>query len=237
MKKTSKYDPDFLKIALDILEINDYFTNDLPKEIRSASVSEITTLQHDLLAIRKNLVILLEVMEKMKVSCKDKYMLLNMVQVMSSDAGKYIAVLKEKAERTSVIKTKPADDDRKVKLKTGINIKTSIEDMHYTTLNCRYTASPKYKFGWWVNIYKPSYLVDLISGQRLEMISAFNIPLAPERHYLKSFGNSLCFTLVFPQIPKDWFIFKFVEGGTPENALSSGLITRNESGMYNAIVS
>lgn len=237
MKKTCNCDPDFLKIALDILEINDYFTNDLPDEIRSVSVSEIATLQHDLLAIRKNLVILLEEMEKMNISCKDKYKLLCMVEDMLNDSDNYLCVLKEKAERTSVIKTKPADDNSKVKLKTGINIKTSIEDMHYTTLHCRYITSPKYKSGWWVNIYKPSYLVNMISGERIEMISAFNIPLAPQKHYLKSFGDSLCFTLVFPQIPKDWFIFKFVEGGTLENALSSGLITRNESGMYNAIVS
>ena len=237
MKKTCKCNPDFLKIAVDVMEIYDYFSNDLPDVISSASASEAPTLQNDLLMIKKNLDILLEEIEKMKIACKDKNKLLKMVKNMLIDSDKYVCTLKEKAGLSSAVKEKSADGNKKVVVKTGIKISTSAEDMHYTTLNCRYTTSPKYNCGWWVNIYKPSYLVDMISGKRLEMISAFNIPLAPQRHYLKSLGNSLSFTLVFPQVPKDWLIFQFIEGGIAENPLSSGPIARNEDGVYNVIVS
>lgn len=237
MKKTCKCDPLFLKIAVDVMEINDYFCNELPGVIKNAAPAEVPNMQNDLRVLKAKATMLLDQMEKMKVSCKDKYKLLNMVQSMVNDSDKYLCMLNEKSERSAVIKEKPVDDNSKVIVKTGIKISTSLEDRQYTTLNCRYTTSPKYNFGWWVNIYNPSYLVDMISGKRIEMISAFNIPLSPERHYLKSFGASLSFTLVFPQVPKDWLIFKFIEGGSSENALSSGPIARNEGGVYNVNVS
>jgi hypothetical protein len=121
------------------------------------------------------------------------------------------------------------------KIKTEVEVFTSVEDSHYTTLHCRYTTSPKYGSGWWVNICENSFLEDVVSGSRIKMISAFNIPFSPAKHYFKKYGESLSFILVFPHVPKDWAAFKFIEvtSGSP---LSSAGILRKDSGVYSVTV-
>ncbi|MFA6923857.1 MAG: hypothetical protein WC223_06330 [Bacteroidales bacterium] len=113
---------------------------------------------------------------------------------------------------------------------------TSTEDAPVTMLYCRYTTSPKYNCGWWVNIYKTCILQDTISGKSIKMITAINIPYAPSKHFLKKLGDSLTFILVFPRIPKDWVVFDFIEGRS-EDSLSSHGILRNDSGIYRIQVS
>jgi len=237
MKKTYPCDPEFYKIAVDILQVFDFFNNELPGIVKNSSPAEAANWHDRLIFIRANVLWFLEHLEKSTFRNAEIYELISIFQKMIGDSDKYLLILKEKGCNPELRAKLSVDEILKTGISNDIEFKISIEDMHYTTLHCRYTTSPKYHSGWWVNIYKPSYLVNLVSGQRLEMISAFNVPLAPQRHYLKSFGDSLCFTLVFPQVPKDWLIFKFVEGGTPENSLSSGPITRNKSGVYNVIVS
>ncbi len=114
---------------------------------------------------------------------------------------------------------------------------TQVEETGYTYLHCVYTTSPKYSFGWWINIYKTSYLISRQTGETLCMLDAINIPLAPKRHYLRKFGDSLHFVLVFPQIPKHWSRFDFIERCDGEIGLKALNIVRNNIGVYKVSVS
>ncbi len=107
----------------------------------------------------------------------------------------------------------------------------SFEENGFTYLHCTYITSPKFIGGWWVNIHETSYLVNG-TNEKLAMLNALNIPLAPKRHCLKKFGDSLKFTLVFPAVPKDWETFDFIEFCDGINGLSIKNITRNNTGVY-----
>jgi len=119
-------------------------------------------------------------------------------------------------------------------IEVGNDLLNDFEEEGYTYLHCTYYTSPKFYSGWWVNIHATSYLVGG-NNERLLMLHAIDIPLAPERHYLKEYGDSLKFTLVFPKMPVSWKTFDFVEeckGG----GLSVKNIPRNNTGAYNVIV-
>lgn len=114
---------------------------------------------------------------------------------------------------------------------------TQIEESGYTYLHCDYTTSPKFAFGWWVNIYKTSYLICRQTGESLNLVDAINIPLAPNRYYLKKFGDSLQFVLVFPLVPKHWTKFDFIERCDGKIGLKALNIIRNNTGVYKVSVS
>lgn len=123
---------------------------------------------------------------------------------------------------------------------TTIEIKISADDAlleqaeesSFTMLYCKYITSPKYTAGWWVNIWKTSYLVNSSTNESLALLNAINIPLAPEKHYLKKFGDSLDFVLVFPKIPAHWQVFNFIEKCNNEEGLAINGIVKNNTGIY-----
>lgn len=119
----------------------------------------------------------------------------------------------------------------KIIKKPIINPLTFAEEQAYTFIHCRYTTSPVYDSGWWVNIGSMSFIQNKISGEKLNMVMAINIPYAPQKHYLKNLGDTLSFILVFPQIPKDWLVFNFIEDSS-KNSFKSYGITRNDIGIY-----
>jgi len=122
---------------------------------------------------------------------------------------------------------------KKIKIeKPDIKEINSCEDLPITYLHCRFTAAPKYDFGCWVNINKDSYLIDPITKERLQLISAIGIPYYPGRLYLKNRGDSVNFTLIFPQIPKHWLVFNLKEHTPDMSYLSSVGIVRNDTGVY-----
>ena len=123
----------------------------------------------------------------------------------------------------------------KVVIEIDNEILQSAEEQSYTFLHCKYTTSPEYLDGWWVNIYKTSCLICRGANENLEMLHALNIPLAPEKHYFKRFGDTLTFTLIFPKVPKTWNVFDFIEksGGGGLRVLG---IRRNSSGIYRVAI-
>jgi hypothetical protein len=120
-----------------------------------------------------------------------------------------------------------------VNFDTDLLLKMSEES--FTLLHCKYTTSPNYNSGWWVNVHKTSFLINSASNERLEMLHAIGIPFVPDRHLLKNFGDSLQFTLVFPKIPKHWDLFHFREKTSGEHLKTNG-IKRNSSGIYRVVV-
>lgn len=131
------------------------------------------------------------------------------------------------------------------KIEVSPDLLESFEEEGFTYLHCTYKTSPKYSKGWWININNSSYITGGKDLECLKMLNAIGIPLAPEKHYLKKFGDTLKFTLIFPAIPKDWKTFDFIEDTNPTYSvatiqLSHGLsirnITRNNTGVYKVII-
>jgi len=126
--------------------------------------------------------------------------------------------------------------ETQAKIQVSDDVLTEMEEQGFTYLHCTYFTTPIYHGGWWVNIYKSTYLVG-DDGTELPMIHALNIPISPERHYLKKFGDSLTFTLVFPALPKTWKVFHCIEKCSGCDGLSAHNITKNNSGAYRVIMS
>ena len=114
---------------------------------------------------------------------------------------------------------------------------TSGEEEGFTYLHCTYYASSKYTGGWWVNIFKTSYLVSKLHNERLQLLHAINIPIAPEKYYLKNLGDRINFTLIFPKTPVHWDYFDFIEKCGGDTGLSIKNIKCNETSVYRVIIS
>jgi len=123
----------------------------------------------------------------------------------------------------------------KTKIEIDEELLTSSEEKGYTYLHCIYYTSPKWSGGWWVNIWKTSYLV--CNGIKYPLIHAIDIPYAPQKHFLHYTGDSLKFTLIFPALPKECKTFDFIEECRGGRGLSARGIIRSESGIHKVRVS
>ncbi len=101
-----------------------------------------------------------------------------------------------------------------------------------TRIHCLYRTSDRYTSNWWINIAKTTFLINSTTGDRLELLGVKNIPYFPARHFLKNYGDTVNFTLVFPPVPKNWASFHCVEIIKSNNCLSIHNINRNDSGVY-----
>ena len=102
----------------------------------------------------------------------------------------------------------------------------------FTYLHCTCTAHPMLVSDWWVNISKESVISDRITRERLALVHAINIPLAPERYYLKDKEEVVGFTLVFPKTPDHWIMFDFIEPSSSGSGFKAKGIVTNSSGIY-----
>lgn len=72
----------------------------------------------------------------------------------------------------------------------------------YTRIDFIHYAGKQYINGGWVQIQGNTFIRVLGSTDRLNLIKAINIPIAPTKHWYKSANECLYFTLLFPAIPK-----------------------------------
>ena len=115
----------------------------------------------------------------------------------------------------------------------GGDLLNNVEEEGFTRLHCKYTTTSKYLSDWKVHIHKTSYLINNTSAEKLRLLHAINIPLAPESHNLKKLGGSLNFILIFPAIPKSWIKFDFIENAACScDGFNIRDLERNSSGIY-----
>jgi hypothetical protein len=72
----------------------------------------------------------------------------------------------------------------------------------YTKINFIHYADKIYIDGGWVQIQGNTFIRVLGSSDKLTLLKAINIPIAPNKHFYKSDHECLYFTLLFPSIPK-----------------------------------
>jgi len=118
----------------------------------------------------------------------------------------------------------------KIDIATIQKINESYQEEAQTIVHCNYVSKRKYVNGGWVNIYPTTYLVHL--NEKLPLLHAENIPMAPLLHVFKKVGELKQFTLIFPPIPKDWKTFSLIEKSGKYEGFTLLNIERNNSGVY-----
>lgn len=109
---------------------------------------------------------------------------------------------------------------------------TVLEEAGYTLLHCTYVAKSLYVNGGWVNIWPNTWLEQDTTGDRLTLLHALGIPLAPARYYFKAACQVKRFTLVFPQLPESWDYFTLKEQTDTGLGFVVSDIRRNGWGVY-----
>lgn len=90
-------------------------------------------------------------------------------------------------------------------------------DDNFTRIDFIYYPKSYYVNGGWVQIDRDTFIRPVGSNQRLKLIKAINIPLAPTKHFFKNSKEFLCYTLYFPSLPKETSSIDIIENeGTHE---------------------
>lgn len=110
----------------------------------------------------------------------------------------------------------------------AVETKTLEDAERQTVVHCHYDAQMA------VRVWPSTFLVELESGRRAKLITAFNISFAPEWTY----GNSEpVFTLIFEGLSEGCAVFDLVEDiPLPEPFIVKGIV-RNQTDVYTISIS
>jgi len=86
-----------------------------------------------------------------------------------------------------------------------------IQEEELTRVDFVHYASPIYMNGGWVSIERETFIRPVHTNQRLTMVHAVNIPLAPKKHWYKSMRQCLYYTLYFPALSSDVVAIDIIE--------------------------
>lgn len=78
---------------------------------------------------------------------------------------------------------------------------TKVDEGELTSITIIATPNRKYDFGWWVRLLPDIFIRPIGTNERLGLVFALNIPIAPAKHYFKNINDTLRFTLFFPALP------------------------------------
>ncbi len=89
----------------------------------------------------------------------------------------------------------------------------------YTKVDFGYQTSSYYKKGGWVRLDKNTFIRVKATGEKLTLVRAENIPIAPAHHYFNTRKDWLYFSLWFPPIPLEDGKIDLIEAepGTPND--------------------
>ncbi len=88
-------------------------------------------------------------------------------------------------------------------------------DPEFTRIDFIYYACNIYVNGGWVRILRDTFIRPSGSKTCLKLVNAINIPIAPKKHWFKSTKDLLCYTLIFPALPKGTKSIDIIENETP----------------------
>ena len=70
----------------------------------------------------------------------------------------------------------------------------------------------------------------MVTQDKLKLLNAIGIPIAPQKHYFKKVGEYFPFTLVFDKIPSSWQTFNLKE--VARGGFNVSNIPGNNSRLY-----
>jgi hypothetical protein len=119
-------------------------------------------------------------------------------------------------------------------------IKNEAKEEACTILHCTYVAKMKYVNGGWVNIHAKTVLHKsegfMEKMEQVELLHAFNVPIAPAKHHFSQAGDVIRFTLYFPALPADWDFFTLLEDTGYFDGFTAFEIPRNSTGVYSVFL-
>ena len=104
----------------------------------------------------------------------------------------------------------------------------------FTIVYCKHVASIIYDKGGWVNIRPGTYLMDRETDKKYKLISAKGIPVSPRKHYYRTKGQSLTFSLLFPRLDSKCSLIDFIECETEESCFNFYGIHLSKAGYANS---
>ena len=90
-------------------------------------------------------------------------------------------------------------------------IQRIVQEEEFTRIDFVYRASPKYINGGWVQIDRETFIRPSLTGIRLTLVQAVNIPVSPKKRWFKKVGEYLYYTLYFPKLPDDVVAIDIIE--------------------------
>ena len=123
--------------------------------------------------------------------------------------------------------------DNLYKTKLIVELMENPEESGQTIIHCSYVSKREYVNGGWVNIWPTTYLKSVADAERLQLIHALDISVAPAIDVFHRPGELKRFTLLFPGIPNYWDQFDFIEE-TAQSILGFSVknMKRNNGGVY-----
>ena len=104
--------------------------------------------------------------------------------------------------QTEIIPIEKIDTELQTLYDTTDKYETVTDEEEPTVIHFITKPNSKFDSGWWVELYDSIFIRPVGSTERLGLIYAFNIPIAPSKHYFKYKNEELHFTLFFPALPK-----------------------------------
>lgn len=103
--------------------------------------------------------------------------------------------------QTEIIPIEKIDTELETLYDTTDKYETVTDEEEPTVIHFITRPNLKFAGGWWVELYDSIFIRPVGSNERLGLIYAFNIPIAPSKHYFKHKNEELHFTLFFPALP------------------------------------
>jgi len=114
----------------------------------------------------------------------------------------------------------------------GVKEFSKPEEETQTIIHCTHYAEPRFFLGGWINISPKTYLKGNGADDRLSLLQAIGVPIAPEKHLYNGHHESLQFSLLFKGLPSSWSSFSFIEEAEEGDQFIINDIPRNDIGVY-----
>ena len=104
---------------------------------------------------------------------------------------------------------------------------TQTEELNLITVHCFF----KVIITSVIRIWKTTFLVDHVTGERAKLLKAIDIPYAPDSRLVQT-GTTARFTLIFDALPKSCTSFNMIEETSEPFPFNVFDISRNASDIY-----
>lgn len=94
---------------------------------------------------------------------------------------------------------------------TDLLAQSKVLPYEYTRIDFIHFADAKYINGGWVRIEPQMFIRPVGTNDRLFLLHAVNVPLAPAKHHYRGINDSHAFTLYFPALPKSVAAIDIIE--------------------------
>lgn len=94
-------------------------------------------------------------------------------------------------------------------------LRIDTDESGLTRIDFIYHAPAFYENGGWVQMSKHCFIRPCGTNLKLTLVKAINIPITPRKYFFRKKGEILCYTLLFPPLPKGTTSIDIIESQGP----------------------